>query len=99
MAQCVAVNFVEGTGKRPDECTNGTSRIFYSEDDQLSALVDGGDSGNGASNATATTGSADEPTETPDAGASLQPWTVSGFGMGSAMVALAMAVAGGILVV
>lgn len=106
--QCVVANFVNGTADQPESCKNGTARIFFSEDEKLSALVDGGDGGNstdagdsddsGSATTTAPTGDATETEDADDAGASLQPWSMSGLGMGSSIVVFAMAFVGGLLV-
>lgn len=84
----------------PEKCSNGSARIFFSEDDDLSALVDNGndtsqDSDSDSPDPTPT-GSASEPSETDDAGASLRPWSI-GFGLVNVAVVIPMALVGGLL--
>ncbi|KAI0006885.1 hypothetical protein F4779DRAFT_620145 [Xylariaceae sp. FL0662B] len=60
--QCAAVHFVEGTGTKPSECTNGTVTGSFTNDSALTPLV--GDS---------VAASSESPTSTPNAGVSTMP--------------------------
>ncbi|KAG5988437.1 hypothetical protein E4U52_006583 [Claviceps spartinae] len=100
--QCVAVNFVDGKGNKPSECSNGTVKASFVENAKLSALV-----GKGSASATSTSSSSASGTKTSssststhtNAASSLQSWSVTSVGWGAVMTALCMATLGGALVI
>lgn len=108
--QCIAANFIEGSGTVPDECTNATSVTAYTTDDaQLDALVgegsgdadddnddDDNDDGEDHTDHETETGEA-APEETEDSAAvsSLQMW--SSGGLASFVTVVSMVLYGGAL--
>ncbi|KAM5351115.1 hypothetical protein ACJ41O_003838 [Fusarium nematophilum] len=80
--QCVAANFVKGQADPPSECKNSSSvKAYFTDDDDLSALVGADSTGTGSASSTASeTGAAASSTETPDAAAGLRAWSVGGVG-------------------
>lgn len=79
LSQCAAVNFVSGTGSKPEVCTNSTGvEASLGEDSDLAALVDNNAS-NGGSTDNSSQSSSPTPTATPDA-APTAYGSVQGFG-------------------
>ncbi|KAI8721303.1 hypothetical protein NCS52_00577500 [Fusarium sp. LHS14.1] len=97
--QCIAANFVKGKAEPPSECRNASSvKAYFTDDKALEALV--GDSSNSSSEtgtaSSSATSSAASSTESADAAAALQAFSASGAGF---ITLLAMAFAGGALMV
>ncbi|PHH66176.1 hypothetical protein CDD81_239 [Ophiocordyceps australis] len=68
--QCIAVNFVNGTGEQPQECRNGTAKASFTTDSRLTALVDNGSSSGGNTDASSTGGASSTRTASPQASGS-----------------------------
>ncbi|KAF7553815.1 hypothetical protein G7046_g6990 [Stylonectria norvegica] len=104
--QCVVANFVKGSIDPPSDCTNASSvKASFASDSKLSALVDSNstDSSNSSdstdSSTTTTASSAAAATSSDSAAASLQTWSSAGFGLGSIVTLVSMALVGGALII
>ncbi|KAK7427172.1 hypothetical protein QQZ08_006285 [Neonectria magnoliae] len=102
--QCIVANFVKGSADAPSECKNASSvKAYFTDDDDLSALVDsnsssGSASGSASGSSTASsTGSAASATESDDAASALQAWSVTG--LGSIISVLSMLFVGGAVII
>lgn len=112
-SQCIAANFVEGSADAPDDCKNATSvSAYFTDDEALDALVgdsieagdsdgeghdhDDGEHSHDDETGDATT-DAPEETESPDAAASLERWSMGG--LTSFVTVVTMMMFGGALMV
>lgn len=108
--QCIAANFVSGSVDPPSACKNASITASFVSDSKLSALVSGSVSGSGSSSNSTSGGSSSTPSSTQSSAAAattsgnaaagqLAPWSVSSFGLGSALTAVSMVLAGGALMI
>ncbi|KAL9485354.1 hypothetical protein ACSS6W_004143 [Trichoderma asperelloides] len=108
--QCVAANFVSGSIDPPSACKNASITASFVDDSKLSALVSGSVSGSGSSSNSTSGGSSSTASSTQSSTAAatstknaapgqLAPWSVSAFGLGSALTAMSMVLAGGAMMI
>ncbi|EHK42296.1 uncharacterized protein TrAtP1_005115 [Trichoderma atroviride] len=108
--QCIAANFVSGSVDPPSACKNASITASFVSDSKLSPLVSGSVSGSGSSSNSTGGGSSSTPSSTQSSAAAattsgnaapghLSAWSVSSFGLGSALTAVSMVLAGGALMI
>lgn len=108
--QCIAANFVSGSIDPPSACKNASITASFVNDSKLTALVSGSVSGSGSSSNSTGGTSSSTPSSTQSSAAAattsgnaapgqLAAWSVSAFGLGSALTAVSMVLAGGALTI